>query len=108
MAENRPTDSTTLYAAWQDTPGFNAEDFRLDAAGIKIGNTSIAIPLSIQNTANLDYALQFMKVRSSTSLPIPAYAPFETATIETRDGVKTLVIPYNPAIPSKFFRSVVG
>lgn len=89
--------------------GFNAADYRLDAAGIEIGENALTIPVSIQNAANLDYALHFMKVCSSTSLPIPVYAPFENVEVEEREGgVKAIVIPVNPNVPSKFYRIEVG
>ena len=61
------------------------------------------------NPANLDYALEFVKVCSSTTLPIPSDAPETTATVETLDkGGKALVVPFNPAAPSMFYRIEVG
>ena len=101
--------STTLHAAWRDMQGFKAEDYKLEPAGITVDGTSLVIPVGIENAANLDYALQFMKVRASTSLPISAYAPFENVEVETREGgVKAIVIPIKPNAPSKFYRIVVG
>lgn len=101
--------STTLHAAWRDMQGFNAENYKLEPAGIAVDGTSLVIPVGIENAANLDYALQFMKVRSSTSLPFPVYAPFENVEVETREGgVKAIVVPINPNVPSKFYRIEVG
>ena len=50
-----------------------------------------------------------MKVCSSTTLPIPSDAPETTATVEKLDkGGKALVVPFNPAAPSMFYRIEVG
>ena len=102
-------DDTTLYASWGDTPGFNAADYRLDATGIGIDGTEVVIPFNAVNPATLDYALDFVKVRSSPTLPIPTDAPETTATLETLEGGgKALIVPFDPTAPSMFYRIDVG
>ena len=55
--------------------------------------------------ANLDYALDFVKVRSSPTLPIPTTGPAASATLETlEDGGKAMVVPFDPTAPSMFYR----
>lgn len=61
------------------------------------------------NPDNLDYALDFLKVRSSPTLPIPNDAPETSATIKTlENGVKALIVPFSPTAPSMFYRIDVG
>ena len=91
---------TTLYASWSDTPGFNAADYQLRADGIRLDGDEVVIPFGAVNPGNLDYALEFLKVRSSPTLSIPTDAPETTATVETLEsGAKALIVPCNPAAP---------
>lgn len=99
----------TLYPAWKDVANFNPADYRLDAKGIDVGAASVAIPVGIQKATNLDYALDFVKVLYSTTLPIPDDAPTASMSIETlENGQKVLVIPRDPNVGSMFYRIDVG
>ena len=96
---------TTLYASWSDTQGFDPADYRLRADGIGIDGDEVVIPFHAEIPANLDYALDFVKVRSSPTLPIPTTGPAASATLETLEGGgKAMVVPFDPAAPSMFYR----
>ena len=96
---------TTLYASWSDTPGLDPADYRLCADGIGIDGDEVVIPFHAEIPANLDYALDFVKVRSSPTLPIPANGTAASATLETLEGGgMAMVVPFDPTAPSMFYR----